>query len=125
MSPSSDPGGLFEINASGQISLTAAGVASAANDFEALPNDFTLSVTATDTSGNTSVAEDVTVTVGDVDASAMHRGKLADMPRVALVADGLRFWKMMVMPFLARRTGLVEVLIGPPIPVEIMGCDDR
>ncbi|MDH6097658.1 Ig-like domain-containing protein [Anabaenopsis sp. FSS-46] len=57
--------GFFSINSSsGEISLTAAGVASAANDFESTPNTFTLGITATD-AGNLSTTTDVTITVTD------------------------------------------------------------
>lgn len=48
-----DPDGFFAIDAaSGAITLTAAGAAAAANDFETGPNDFVLRVTATDAAGN-------------------------------------------------------------------------
>ncbi|MBL0351162.1 MAG: cadherin repeat domain-containing protein [Elusimicrobia bacterium] len=43
-----DPSGWFQINAAGQISLTAAGVASLANDFETAANTRNLTVRATD-----------------------------------------------------------------------------
>ncbi|MEA5535206.1 cadherin repeat domain-containing protein, partial [Crocosphaera sp. XPORK-15E] len=67
--PMSDPDGFFAISATGEISLTAAGAAAmaASNDFETLPNSFTLSITATDMGGNVSAAEDVMVNVTDVD----------------------------------------------------------
>ncbi|MDH6097941.1 Ig-like domain-containing protein [Anabaenopsis sp. FSS-46] len=67
---SGNDNGFFTINNSGVITLTAAGVAAAANDFETLPNSFTLGITATDAAGNTSTATDVTITVTDVDDTA-------------------------------------------------------
>lgn len=61
--------GYFAIDAAGKITLTEAGVAAtaAANDFETLPNAFTLGVVAKDAAGNTSAAANVTVNVTDVD----------------------------------------------------------
>ncbi|EGV32478.1 outer membrane protein [Thiorhodococcus drewsii AZ1] len=60
--------GYFAIDAiTGQISLTAAGAAAASNDYETTPNSFTLAVTATDATGNTSAATDVVLNVTDVD----------------------------------------------------------
>jgi len=53
--------GWFEINASGQITLTAAGAAAQANDFEAGPNVHALTVRASDGSGGvTEVAVNLT-----------------------------------------------------------------
>jgi hypothetical protein len=63
---SGNDSGLFSIDNSGVISLTTAGVASAANDFETTPNSFTLGVTATDAAGTTSTVTDVIVSVTDV-----------------------------------------------------------
>ncbi|MBK6958196.1 MAG: Ig-like domain-containing protein [Nitrosomonas sp.] len=57
----------FAIDASGKITLTAAGVASAANDFEADPNSVTLGVVALDVAGNRSAAVDVILNETDVD----------------------------------------------------------
>jgi hypothetical protein len=57
---SGNPDGFFSINNSGVITLTAAGVAAAANDFETAPNSFTLGITARDAAGNTSTATNVT-----------------------------------------------------------------
>lgn len=57
----------FAIDASGKITLTAAGVASAANDFEADPNSVTLGVVALDAAGNQSAAVDVILNETDVD----------------------------------------------------------
>lgn len=61
--------GYFAIDATGKITLTAAGAAAAtaANDFETAPNAFTLGVVAKDAAGNTSAAANVTVNVTDVD----------------------------------------------------------
>ena len=59
--------GFFQINSDGQISLTPAGVATAAasNDFETGPNDFSLTVEATDAAGNTGTGI-VTISVTDI-----------------------------------------------------------
>jgi hypothetical protein len=62
--------GYFAINDEGEITLTLAGADSAANDFEAEPNQFVLTITATDAAGNTSTETDVTIHVLDVDAVA-------------------------------------------------------
>lgn len=59
--------GLFAISATGEITLTEAGLASAANDFETTPNTFTLGVVASDEKGNKSAAVDVVFNVTDVD----------------------------------------------------------
>jgi hypothetical protein len=59
--------GFFAIDSLGVLTLTATGAgAVASNDFETLPNSFTLGVTASDLAGNTSTAENVTVSVTDV-----------------------------------------------------------
>ncbi|MDH6082323.1 Ig-like domain-containing protein, partial [Umezakia ovalisporum] len=55
----------FNINSSGQITLTTAGSESSANDFETLPNSFTLEIRAFDTAGNSSTRE-VIIEVRDV-----------------------------------------------------------
>ncbi|MBI1240322.1 MAG: hypothetical protein GC195_01645, partial [Nostoc sp. RI_552] len=61
---SGNENGFFSINeSSGEISLTPAGVASAANDFERTPNSFTLGITATDAGEVTSPPTNVTITV--------------------------------------------------------------
>lgn len=60
--------GFFAIDSSGNIRLTAAGIAGAANDFETLPNSFNLTVTATDGAGNISAAQAVTISVTNVAA---------------------------------------------------------
>ena len=60
-----DPGDFFDINANGNISLTAAGMASAANDFETGDNVFNLVVRASDAAGNTTNGL-VTLNVTDV-----------------------------------------------------------
>lgn len=54
--------GFFAISNEGKLTLTAAGLTSAANDFETLPNSFTLGVKATDGAGN-ATTQNVTVTV--------------------------------------------------------------
>ena len=61
--------GFFAISATGEITLTEAGVAAdaASNDFETAPNTFTLGVVASDAKGNTSAAVDVVFNVTDVD----------------------------------------------------------
>lgn len=59
--------GFFAISADGKITLTEAGLASAANDFETTPNTFTLGVVASDEKGNKSAAVDVVFNVADVD----------------------------------------------------------
>ena len=61
--------GYFAIDATGKITLTAAGAAaaSAANDYETGANSFTLGVVAKDAAGNASAATNVTVNVTDVD----------------------------------------------------------
>jgi hypothetical protein len=65
-----DSGSLFAIDSgSGSISLTAAGAASAANDFEAAPNNRTITVTVTDDRGATSSIP-VILTETDEDDSA-------------------------------------------------------
>lgn len=64
---SGNDAGFFAINAAGQITLTAAGLTSAANDWETQPNSFTLGVKAVDGSGNKSAAVDVVLNVTDVD----------------------------------------------------------
>lgn len=67
-----DPGGTrpwFEINAAGEITLTDAGVATAANNHETGENSFNLSVTASDAAGNVSAPIAVTLTTEDVGTS--------------------------------------------------------
>ena len=69
---------LFAIDATGKITLTAAGAAAtaASNDFETTPNAFSLGITATDARGNTSAASSVSIGVtnlvepGDVNLTA-------------------------------------------------------
>jgi len=59
--------GFFAIDSDGKLTLTATGAGEvASNDFETSPNSFTLGVTASDSAGNTSTAENVTVSVTDV-----------------------------------------------------------
>ncbi|WP_168559178.1 cadherin repeat domain-containing protein, partial [Rhizobacter sp. SG703] len=62
--------GYYSINASGQVSLTSAGAAAAANDYETLPNGFTHAVQAGDAAGNWSSAVNVTLNIADVDDTA-------------------------------------------------------
>ncbi|MEM6848090.1 MAG: cadherin repeat domain-containing protein [Pseudomonadota bacterium] len=62
---SGDPNSFFAIDSAGQITLTAAGLVAAANDFETGPNSFPLTVTARDAAGNTSSPATVTLTVSD------------------------------------------------------------
>ncbi|MGE4242410.1 Ig-like domain-containing protein [Ramlibacter sp.] len=62
--------GFFTIGNDGRVVLTAAGAASAANDFEATPNVFMYSVQAQDTKGQWSPAETFTLRVRDVDDEA-------------------------------------------------------
>lgn len=58
--------GFYAVDGSGNVTLTAAGLAGAANDFEVAPNDTVLTVTATDGAGNTSAAQQVTLKVKNV-----------------------------------------------------------
>ena len=64
--------GFFAIDATGKITLTAAGAAAtaASSDFEKSPNTFTLGVVATDVAGNKSAAAAVVLNVTDVDDTA-------------------------------------------------------
>ncbi|MCH4902839.1 hypothetical protein GSN00_00110, partial [Cylindrospermopsis raciborskii CHAB3438] len=63
---SGNESGFFSINSSsGQITLTAAGISAAANNFESLPNTFTLGITVTDGGGLTAT-NTVTLSVNDV-----------------------------------------------------------
>jgi VCBS repeat-containing protein len=61
--------GFFTIAPNGQITLTATGLAGAANNFESLPNNFTLGIEARDAAGNWSTAENIVITVTDVNES--------------------------------------------------------
>ncbi len=82
-----DPDGFFAIDAaSGAITLTAAGAAAAANDFETGPNDFILSVAATDAAGNTGTGT-VSVAVTNVNeapvvdaAASLLDGSVTELP---------------------------------------------
>lgn len=58
--------GFFAIDGSGNITLTTAGLAGSANDFEVTPNSTVLTITATDGAGNVSVAQQVTLTETNV-----------------------------------------------------------
>ncbi|MBG0744643.1 MAG: cadherin domain-containing protein, partial [Cylindrospermopsis raciborskii KL1] len=63
---SGNESGFFSINNStGQVTLTAAGIAAAANNFETLPNTFDLGITVTDAGGLTAT-QTVTFTVTNV-----------------------------------------------------------
>lgn len=64
---SGNDSGFYEISATGEVSLTAAGVAGAASDYEATPNDFALGIKAMDASGNKSSEVTLTLEVTDVD----------------------------------------------------------
>jgi len=59
--------GYFAISDSGEISLTAEGVNSPANDYENEPNAFTIKVTASDQSGNVSDEVSIDIIVVDID----------------------------------------------------------
>ena len=61
-----DPNGYYEINSNGQISLTAAGVLAATNDFEALANTRDITVTANDGQGGTT---DIQVTLTETNVN--------------------------------------------------------
>ncbi|MBW6512780.1 MAG: VCBS domain-containing protein, partial [Desulfuromonadaceae bacterium] len=65
---SGNDNGYFAIDNSGRITLPAAGIdaAASANDFENLPNNFTLGVQAQDAAGNISVVADVVLNVTNV-----------------------------------------------------------
>ena len=63
---SGNENGFFAIDPAGNLILTEAGVTAAANDFEIVPNTFTLGITATDAAGNTSTTTDVIVNVSNV-----------------------------------------------------------
>ncbi|HAC63716.1 MAG TPA: hypothetical protein DCF68_09300 [Cyanothece sp. UBA12306] len=56
----------FAIDNNGNLSLTADGVDTAANDFETLPNIFTLGITASDAAGNTSDITNVAINVTNI-----------------------------------------------------------
>ncbi len=64
--------GFYTINSSGQVSITAAGIAAgiAQNDYETGVNQFTYAVQAGDASGNWSSSTDITLNVTDVDDTA-------------------------------------------------------
>ncbi|EFA69516.1 cadherin domain-containing protein [Cylindrospermopsis raciborskii] len=63
---SGNESGFFSINSSsGQITLTSAGISAAANNFESLPNTFTLGITVTDGGGLTATNA-VTLSVTNV-----------------------------------------------------------
>lgn len=57
----------FAIDAAGKVTLTTAGLTSAANDFEVAPNSFTLGVKASDAAGNKSETVNVVLNITDVD----------------------------------------------------------
>lgn len=58
--------GRFNIDSSGNVFLTAAGLVGASNDFETLPNNFILTVNAVDGAGNISASENITLSVKNV-----------------------------------------------------------
>jgi hypothetical protein len=58
--------GFYSISSAGVVTLTAAGVAGAANDFETIPNSFVHSVQARDAAGNWSTGVNVTFNVTDL-----------------------------------------------------------
>ena len=60
----------FTIDAGGTIRLTAIGASGASNDFELLPNGFTLAVQARDLAGNWSLASNVILNVTNIDEAA-------------------------------------------------------
>ncbi|WP_172963223.1 Ig-like domain-containing protein, partial [Vibrio harveyi] len=63
---SGNDNGWFEINANGEITLTTAGAAAAANDFEALENVHNIVVTATGTDGSgADTSTDINVTLNE------------------------------------------------------------
>ncbi|MFA6961388.1 MAG: Ig-like domain-containing protein [Opitutaceae bacterium] len=63
--------GFYTIAADGKVTITAAGVAEAANnDFETSPNTFTYGIEARDAAGNWSASADVDLHVTDVDDTA-------------------------------------------------------
>ena len=51
---SGNDGGYFAIDATGRITPTVIGLTAASNDFESIPNDFILGISASDAAGNTS-----------------------------------------------------------------------
>jgi hypothetical protein len=59
--------GYFAIDNSGSISLTPAGAASSANDFETSPNSYSITVQVSDANGNTSSA---IITLNELDVAA-------------------------------------------------------
>ena len=61
--------GYFAVSNTGVLTLTAAGASinAASNDFEVLPNTFSIGITAIDVSGNTSSQTQITIQVLDVD----------------------------------------------------------
>ena len=58
--------GFFDIDNSGNLTLTATGATSAANDFETGANEFTLTIEASDALGNTSAGETVKINVNNI-----------------------------------------------------------
>lgn len=67
---SGDADGFFQIDSTGKVSLTDAGVASNLNDFETTPNTVTLGVKAIDAKGNKSAEVNVVLNEKDVDDTA-------------------------------------------------------
>ena len=63
--------GFYQIDSSGNITITSAGVAAAAqNDFETTPNSFSYGIQAGDAANNWSAAATITLNVTDVDDTA-------------------------------------------------------
>ncbi|QNP30989.1 cadherin domain-containing protein [Cylindrospermopsis curvispora] len=77
---SGNESGFFSINSSsGQITLTSAGISAAANNFESLPNTFTLGITVTDGGGLTAT-NTVTLRVTNVNEAPGFASATATFP---------------------------------------------
>ncbi len=63
--------GFFTINDSGQISLTATGIAQASNDFESTPNSFPYSIQASNNVGDWLTAVEITLNVTNLNESPL------------------------------------------------------
>ena len=77
--------GFYTINNSGQIKITASGVAAgvAQNDFETAPNAFIYAVQAIDAAGNVSLATNITLVVSDVNEPGVNLTLTASTQSVA------------------------------------------
>lgn len=76
----------FAIDSNGRVMLTEEGAAAAANDFETLPNSFTVSVTASDDAGNVSDPRQVTINVGNGnDPAQIERNETLDVVEGGIV----------------------------------------